>query len=378
VSKISKEHIEILRNYFLSHDEGIRRNIRKEASQELLDNIALVESIFIQDEPLVDSDLLTLRNEYFISLAETLQTISLTGNPDIEKLLSSNNQTFKKLLEEMAVADSFEEEVKIAIKAVERDELRKRFQLIDKEEDEFEISDNELKTAITSVERESMKKQFIKIDKADEGGNVIKLFVRYAVAAALIGAIIGGAYIGFFNNSNDNQSHTAKKDTINSSKPLVADIELPNLIESSEKRKSILSDQRGSAFAGGINENDTITIISNIISKQLDTLRSLSALSTIIKESELRNKISYQLDSLSSLLNTYTYSYDLKRITINLNYRINVNNIVLLKPISPKDLYIKLNDNYYLIISSTSPQKLTPVTDKNKLEELQKIEFLNE
>ena len=145
MGKISKEHIGILREYFLSVNEAARSIIRKSISPELLENIALIESAFINDDPITESDLLKLRNEYFISLAE----ISLAGNTDvdIERLLSSNNQTFKKLLAEMGDADSFEQDAKIAIKAVERDELRKRFQLIDKGE-EFEIADNELKNAI--------------------------------------------------------------------------------------------------------------------------------------------------------------------------------------------------------------------------------------
>jgi hypothetical protein len=224
VGKITTEHINIIRDYLLSFDDGVRNNILSSISTPLLNYITIIENGFINDESIdkisIDignsessEDLLKIRNEYFITLAQ----ISLEGgsNSDLERLKISKNQSFQNLLNEMADDESFEKDMKLSLKLHQREEMKKKFQQLD-EEDEFELSDKEMKTGITSVERESMKKRFKAIDKAEKRSKVFNLITRYAIAAALVGILFGGYYFNSLNKEelNDNL--------------IVANIEIPN------------------------------------------------------------------------------------------------------------------------------------------------------
>ena len=160
MGKITKEHIDIIREYLVSFDKGVRNNIRSTISATLLKYITIIESGFIRDESIdkisteigleeSSEDLLKLRNEYFVSLAE----ISLEGgtNSELDKIKASNNLSFQKLLNEMSDDGSFEKDMSLAIKLHQREEMKKKFQQLD-QEDEFELSDKEMKAAIIEAE----------------------------------------------------------------------------------------------------------------------------------------------------------------------------------------------------------------------------------
>ncbi len=384
MGKITKEHIDIIRAYLLSFDEGVRNNIRSTISATLLKYITVIESGFIRDENIdkisseigleeSSEDLLKLRNEYFISLAQ----ISLEGgsNSELDKIKASDNLSFQKLLNEMSDEGSFEKDMSLAIKLHQREEMKKKFQQFD-EEDEFEMSEKEIKAAITSVERESMKKRFAAMDKAEEKSKVFKLITRYAIAAAVVGVLIGGAYLRFFNHEVNNDKALAHNDSVNNNKPLVANVELPDLIESSESNKSIIIDKTSSGIAS---LNESVSIKTNGLSKQIDTLRAM--LEKMIPDSintHQHSKISEQIDSLMDILNTYTYDYKNKKVILNVPMVSVVENIISINPNNLSQLYLKIEDQYYLIKNTQNPVKLTLVTDKSLIEQLRRIDFLNE
>lgn len=376
MGKITKEHIDIIREYLLSFDEGVRNNIRSTISATLLKYITVIESGFIRDVTIdkisteigfeeSSEDLLKLRNEYFVSLAQ----ISLEGgtNSELDKIKASDNLSFQKLLNEMSDEGSFEKDMSIAIKLHQREEMKKKFQQFD-EEDEFEMSDKEIKAAITSVERESMKKRFAAMDKAEEKSKVFKLITRYAIAAAVVGVLIGGAYLRFFNHE------------VNNDNPIVANIEIPNLVESIESNKSIIIDKRGSSFAGNPSIKDSISIQTNGLAKQIDTLRAI--LEKVIPDNtgehgQTNSRISKQIDSLLNILNTYTYDIKTKKVVLNVPKVSIVKNIISINPNNLSEFYINLEGKYYLIKNTEAPLKLYPVTDKKEIEKLKKIELLN-
>lgn len=377
MDKISKEHIDIIREYFLSFDERVKNNIRRTASDTLLKYITIIESGYIKDDNIdkisreigvVESieDLLKLRNEYFISLAHT----SMEGgsNSDLNKIKASQNQSFQKLQEDMSDDESFEIDMSLSLKLYQREEMKKRFQQLD-EKDEFEISDKELKAAITSVERESMKKGFKAMDKSEEKSKVFKLITRYAVAAALVGVLIGGYY---FNSLNKEEL----TDNL-----IVANIEIPNLIESTEGNKSIIADNRGSGFAKNPAINDSIIIQVNGLSKQIDTLQVMleNLRMKANKQADIiHSKIIGQIDSLQMLLNTYTFNPSTKKATLNLPKVTVIENIISIDPNHLSTFYIKIKGKYYLIETNSKSAKLTPLEDKTLIKKLQTIEFLNE
>lgn len=377
MGKITKEEIEIIKEYLLSFDEAVRNNIRTNISATLLKYITIIENGFIKDESidkisieigldLSSEELLKIRNEYFISLSNV--ALERGSSSELEKINASNNLSFQKLLNEMADDKSFEKDMSIAMKLHQREEMKMRFQQLD-EEDEFELSDKELKTAITSVERESIKKRFKAIDKAEERNRVFKLITRYAIAAAMVGVLIGGFYMNFLN----------KEELTDNS--IVARIEIPNLIESIESNKSIIVEESGRGFAKGPRAKNSITIQQNGLSKQIDTLQAMLEKLRIKDNNQadsIQTQIIGQIDSLERRLNTYTFNSSTKKAILNLPKVTVIENIISINPSNLSKFYINIQGQYYLIETNEKPVKLVPVADKSLIENLQRVIFLND
>ncbi len=375
MGKIVKEHIDIIREYLLSFDESVRDKIRSTISTTLLKYITIIESGFIKDGNIdkisreidaVESieDLLKLRNEYFNTLA--LISIDRGTNKDLDKITSSNNQIFQKLMNEMADNKSFEKDMSITIKLHQREEMEKRFKQLD-EEDEFELSDKEIKTVITHLERESIKKRLEEVDKNEERAKIFKLITRYSVAAAVVGILIGGYYLSFFN----------KEELIDT--PIVANIKIPYLIESTETNKSIIVDNSGRGFAKRSTTDDSILIQQNGLSKQIDTLQAIFdnlPMKGQKQTDSIQNQILNEIESLHVLLNTYTFNSSTKKVVLNLAKVTVIENIISIDPSNLSKFYINIRGKYYLIETNANPVILVPLTDKSLIEDLQRIEFL--
>jgi hypothetical protein len=320
-----------------------------------------------------------LKDKYVRLIAELEHDKRKNAKEKIE-LIDSITKKYEKLIEDASNNESFENDMSIAIKLHQREEIEKRFQQID-EDEEFELSENEMKTAITSVERESMKKRFAEIDKEEEKGTVFKLLIKYAIAAVVVGVLIGGAYLKFFNAKLSDENAIVNNDSINNNKPDIANVELPNLVESIESNKSILIDKRGSGFAGNISNYDSINIKINGLSNQIDALTATLKKYGIQNNSELDKSyimISRKIDSLENILNTYTYDYETKRVVLNFPIANKVKNVISKNPKDLSKFYLNVENNYYLIKATETPFELKLITDKEELEKLKRIEFSNE
>jgi hypothetical protein len=169
VSKITKEHIKIFRQYFLSHNEEIRRNIRHLIPGIFLKYLSILEDDFMRSPDIENianhiesSDLLPdlkqLQLDYYISLAD----IYYKGqtNQEIEQLLVNDNTLFREVLFKYENLN-FETELRKAFILSEREYLKNKFQELDKES---EISPTEISLAFRLIEREKLKKQFKMLD----------------------------------------------------------------------------------------------------------------------------------------------------------------------------------------------------------------------
>jgi hypothetical protein len=391
VSKLSKEDIDIIREYFLSLNEGVRNNIRSTIGATMIKYLTILENGFINDDSIDRiasvigfkesvQDLLLLRNEYYISLAQ----ISTEGNshPDLEKINANGNRSFQNILKEISDNESFEKDLTLAIKSFERDELKRKFQQYD-EEDEFEITDHEMKTAITSVERDIMRKKFEELDNAESINNRKNNLLRYAFAAAIVGLIFAGSYLVFFNQDLNNPKSYTEKDSIQETNESIAKIELPNpelpnLINKTQYRKAVFVGRNSRAFAS---TTDSITVNVKGFLQQIDTLQKiLEGLQSKQGQNEdkSRNQISTQIDSLQALLNTYTFNSSTKNVVINLPNAITVESIISIEKNHRSKIYINIKGTYYSIDTNASPVKLLPIIDKTLIDSLQRIEFLNE
>lgn len=386
MSKITKEHIDIIREYLLSFDDEVRNKIRNTINTPLLNYITIIENGFINDVSIdkisnelgvleSSEDLISLRNEYFVSLAQI--SIENGSNSDLEQLKISKNQSFQKLLDEMSDAEFFEKDMSLSLKLIQREEMKKRFQQLD-DEDEFEFSEKEMKAAITMVERKSMKEQFTGIDKAEGRIRVLKLVTRYAIAATIVGIVFSGTYLLIFNSKPDTGISFAKKDSINKNNESLANVKLPDFIEKNIVKKGVVHGKVSSAFAL---MKDSVTIEVNGLYFQMDHLRKMwneLQIDNTKGNGPVGQQIIKQIDSLQALLNTYTFNSSTKKATFNLPMLIEIKNIISIDPENLSKFYINIGEQYYLIETNKKPVKLIPVTNKSIIESLQKVEFLNE
>jgi hypothetical protein len=379
VQKTDKHHFQLIREYFLSFNEETRRRILGYDIPFLFSVLTAIEVCFLNDGNIellaknvkneeLKEHLHLLKNEYFFEAAN--RHILGESNPQITQILESCNSTFINLIADLSDVISYEYDLQAAIILSERAELKHLFQEIDKQ-DEFELSDQEMVTAITKNERTKLKRYFTEIDKSDERNATIKLFTKYAIAACLVGILGLTIYLRYLN------INTKKADTIalqEKPKNYISDFTLPNLTEYKNYKTGIAINQTGFGFSGNtIPNNLNIKIIS--YKKQLDTLKILSSyqknnINTI-------NIINKQLDSINYIINTYTYNKKLKSLIINLSDQRNLQNIISLNNNDFSILYINLNSKYYKILETKKPQKLILISDFDLIDELKRIELIN-
>jgi hypothetical protein len=317
-----------------------------------------------------------LKNEYLIALAQASQEDD--SNPDLDKINNIGNKSFQNILKVISDSDSFEKDMSVALKSMERAELKKKFQKYD-EEDEFEIAEDEMRTAITSVERDSMKKHFEELDNEESNRNRIKLFFRYAIAAAIVGLIFSGSYLLFFNQGIIDKNSLVKKESEKTNDQQLAKVDLPNLINKTEYKKVILERKNSSAFAL---RKDSIGIEVMGLLPQIDTLqRILEGINNNQRKKDdlyRGDQILKQIDSLQALLNTYTFDSNTRKIIINLDKVRGVESIISIDPDNLSKFYINIKGGYYLVETNTMPVKLIPIIDKTLIDSLKTIEFINE
>jgi hypothetical protein len=352
---ITKDQFQIIREYFLSFNEGIRSNIRNTATATLLKYITIIETGFFKDENInsllsqiqsadLSEDLSKLKDEYYLQLAN--RELQGEESEEINQLHQAENQTYLKIVDELSVDTSFEKDVESAIKLSERSALKKYFQEIDELED-LGITDEEIGVAITSVERKSMKKQFAEIDRSTSQRKIIRLFTQYAVAASLIGIIIT-LLLPVFKKEQEEivVQNTDTEPGLDTSVTITADAQMSI---TAEKRYKIIKEQASFGFAAGNEKQDSIIVRLNNINKDFDSLKR------------------------------YTYDSEKNILSLNIPKDYSVKSILFSRSKDGRyNLYININGKYYLITETNDLKLLKEAKDKALIDELMKIEFNNE
>ena len=197
MNNLDKRHIEIFREYFLSQNEDIRRSIRNILPGILVKYLSIIETGFSKNVSV----------EIIASQIEANHLI-----PELQQLQSDYYSSLDRI---------FEEELDFAIRTTERESLKKKFELIDSEE-EFQLDESDIKSAITQVERESLRNKLAEIHQLEEisekvaalipATNIIPAanthpiyrILKYATAAVVIGIVFFGSYVIFNNKKNQN------------------------------------------------------------------------------------------------------------------------------------------------------------------------------
>jgi hypothetical protein len=438
VSKLSKDHIKNIRSYFLSSEDEARAVILRQCDEDIREIISVLENAFVSGDPIetltVGKDLIEygdelkkLRSEYYVKIA--LLTLEGETNNELERLKKAGNPIFEELLREMSDEESFENDLNTALISHNRDEMKALFLKLDDEE-KFELTDEEIRTAITLAERDSMKKLFTEIDEEEkairapaaaasraldlDADNPIsirasrnkKMILRFAIAACITGVLFGGAYFVIRDTDNTvntvNTEQLAKKEN-RSTVPNMADrvekkIDNHSHIEYSESKKIILLDEEVLGFAGqekkkivisikqnGLNRHITYLLkehdlINNEINEiiTLETAGRAGAGTEIEKRRKQTDAISFQIDSLNKLLETYTYDSQKQVLELNLPQIDTIKSIIKRWVGDFATLYIHMADDYYPIKATNVPLKLKPVSDAETIDDLKRIEFSNQ
>ena len=395
-------NLEFIRAYYLSFEEKNQHDIFLSLSDEQKDLVLEAGVVFLASagvETLSKDSLLNeyknvlkdIQLEYFIGLAEIFSAGG--SNEVIEKLLRSNNLLFEEVLAEFKDNALFENDLLAGIRSVERKELKQDLKLFDKDEDELGIPDEEIKYAITQIERKALKKRLQEFEislaendvhhtaafsedrepsvysRSSDSISRIRLW-PFIVAAAVLTIVVGTGLKYYYQDSiqTDSMAKNIKRELP----------KLPNLIQTQEITQSVWQDE---SIVGFSKKTDSIKIKIIGLSTQIDTLQKILEKGSIESNSEymqLNNVIISQIDSLRALINTYTYFRDGKTVYLNLAKKINPIGVYILDVKNGSKLYIRLQEQYFLINENAKPHKLSPVTNEMVIQELKKVEFLNE
>jgi hypothetical protein len=396
VNNISKEHLEVFRQYLLAHKEDVKHSLLNSLPDLLLKQLLIIEDGFLNNDSIekialtIDaqnlvSTLKQLQIEYYNSLVQLY--FEGKTNKEIEHLLSSDNLTFRNIISD---ENKFERDLSYAIRLTERDAFKKKFLSID-EADEFQLSEKEIKSAISQLERKSLKLKFVEIDKIMEVDSIpasdastgkvlafnLKPFIKYAAAAVILGFIFIGGY-HLMNVKTSRNYELAEKVNTKENKLQSLDFKIP-LIDEQRIQKNLLQPQSlGFIEPAKI----SITIIIKNIGRQINRLEEIRSILYNRKDrleyTTLSKQISIQIDSLIAIRNTYLYIPENKNVILSILTGYNVVHIINLNPSQNRTLYLKLNNNYYKLKATGKHEKLIPIEDKTLLEELNKIIFQNQ
>ena len=227
--KITKNHIEIFRQYLLSNSEEIRINMLRLIPGMFLKYMTVIEDSFLHNRNIeqtaqsIDAthllhEIKQLQIEYYLSLAK----LHLNGetNPAIKSLLDNNNVLFKNVIDYQ-----FDHDLKQAFVLTERANLKKQFAILEMED----IANEELQQSFLLMERKRLKQQFKQLDSSSIGMvaeptvsyNIKELvnneplvkpsivrkinWKRIAIAASIVGIICTTTLLILKNNNNQNK-----------------------------------------------------------------------------------------------------------------------------------------------------------------------------
>lgn len=227
---------------------------------------------------------------------------------------------------------------------------------------EKDIKDSEIKQAFELLEKKRLKKLFkdIENNQINHGSKKITpifTWMRFAVAASVFGLIITTGVLYLKNGEEAELANVVKKENQQSSNELV----LLNKRKLNSSSKSIVVLTDNSFGFAQKQRNINVTIYE--IEKRLDTL---IATAETIEDPILRKKFEGQVDSLSKMINTYSFSN--KTLTIYLSRKKNVSVVYI------KDKYYAVIDNVsYYIIPNSENIKLKNERNREILDKIERI-----
>ena len=373
MSAFTKEHIELLRQYFLSDSQRIKDEILVSFPTELREKVLLIQNEFER------------------------------GN-DAKSIASKiNAEEFEKELEEIQAAfylnllglssQEFERELLSAIKPLQREDLKKKLIAFEESEKE-DFSEIELKSAITLVERESLKKKLQGLESGESveaaavivpGSSPFFQFLKYAVAACVVLALGIGVYQ--FTRKDvvlENIVASSGEDKPADQIPeVIQKIETFPLSEISTKTNALVVIKSGLGFGDteekiAVVENDQrekILSLQKAISgyqSQLDKAGKSENQAAVQLRSELQKRIASLKEDLNALSERENkYLFDGKNLTLYSSFVGKENRIISFDG----DYYLKIDGNFFKLSISKEPQFFQKETDSNVLKALDKILF---
>lgn len=365
--ELTKEHIAIFREYFLSTDESVKAKIFESLSDADKQSLTIVEKGFENN---------------IVALHIALQLNAHQFENEIKEI-----QT-----EYYSLLQDFEQDLAIAITQTERDYLKKKLKAVDANEEV--VFNNEIKTAITQVEREALKSQ---LSKADIPVKVVSFnfskFSKYAAAAVITGVVAFSCY-RFFANKNDNNSITSNNNKLQQNQTLPP-LNLPT-IQQQEKQLTVIEPE---SFGFTQHKKQSFKVVTIIVSnyKTLDSVQiKITELEKIfveqingkngVGEGSRSKAIKNRLDSLVAFKTTlqnakaFTYTLNTTQNIVHLFFTesLNTSNIISLDIKNKNKFYIKIQTQLYPLTPTENPLPLIAEKDKTIIEQLNKIIFQNQ
>jgi len=382
VSVFKKEHIELLRQYFLSDNSGVKNKILESFPAELRKKVLLIQNEF-------------------------------ENNTDAKSITSQINvQEFEKELEEIQSAfylkrigllnQEFEKELIGAIKPIEREKLKKQLIAFEEMSGE-ELSDVELKSAITLVERAYLKKKLKSLEDPSKGKVIpfglqqrpaaapstrtisINSILKFAVAACFIFALGFGVYQFTKQNviqENTLSSSSEEKETDQLPED-IQEIETIPLAEVSIESNSLVVLKSGLGFAETeekimvVENNQQQRILSiqkafSAYQRQLDNAKESGNPAGVQITKELQNRIASLQEELQALnISENLYLFDGQKLTIFSSSSGKENQILAYDT----SYYMKKDSKFFRLSISKEPQLFQEEINPNVQKALDKILF---
>ena len=409
MSNITKEDIKLFRQYFLSHNDEVKRNMRNIIPGILLKYMSILEDGFMRNSTIENtannieashliSEIKQLQIDYYYSLANIY--VEGKTNREIEQLLTNDNKLFKNVL--LNYQDQiFDQEIKQAFILNDRESLKRKFQSIEKES---EISSQEIENAFKLIERKKLKKQFQELEheakanfgrvglsasnysntsiiESSKSSATLFNWKRLAIAASIVGLLLT---VGYFVTKEDysKQSKIASvKETFDtSSENKISDqlyskptLEIEGNIKAYavKKEKPLINEKVDSVYINFRNVHFLAELemikesYSNSDSLTKSGVHTLDSLNSIEKY-------------LTTIKNTYTFDSDARKVTLNV---LNVDTVsaVYQLPADSKTqtYYIELKGSFYKIIPTKNPLRLELINNKIIIQKLKNLQIKN-
>lgn len=373
--------IEILKNLIKKHFPGSSLTHKLESDNTYAEN--LLFNLLKNGINQVNEDLSSIDFTEKISidfLSELLFDLanSLEDNQDkfIQLLLNEKHNDFINQIEDIKLS-------KLALKKIERQNLKNRFNTI--ENQELNISDADIEKTIQLNNRKQLKNHFKELDKSKskKTTKVIKLnsFLKYAAILILIPISVIAIYLTFekqetrlASNKKTNQSLLKKKTSQKDSSDLelkldLNSVKIPNA--NTEVIEIIPFKEESYGYAGNSKGiyNTNLNIIN--IGLQIEEIKKIwgDKLVEHSNKKEINDHFGNLVDSISNLNFNYLFDKKDNNLTIYSKITLNQTDINIYNTYETFSfLVIKLKNNYYKLEYTKKPRPLSEIKDLDLIE----------